>query len=144
MNLATGTATRAALASAAEDLELGGGVSSWNDLTDKPTTFTPATHAHAEYAPVNHTHSGYAATSHTHSEYAPTSHTHAASTLTGTLAIANAPAGSVFYRRESAPGVYAQRGTARTDIMFIWVGTIAATIGGNFALDHDMILLKAS
>jgi hypothetical protein len=24
----------------------GGGVSSWNDLTDKPTTFTPATHTH--------------------------------------------------------------------------------------------------
>jgi len=29
------------------DVEVGGGVSSWNDLTDKPATFTPATHSHA-------------------------------------------------------------------------------------------------
>jgi hypothetical protein len=34
------------VAQAIEELGGGGGVSSWNDLTDKPSTFTPATHTH--------------------------------------------------------------------------------------------------
>lgn len=35
------------VAQAIEELSGGGGVSSWNDLTDKPSTFPPATHTHA-------------------------------------------------------------------------------------------------
>jgi hypothetical protein len=34
------------VAQAIEELGGGGGVSSWNDLTDKPSTFPPATHTH--------------------------------------------------------------------------------------------------
>jgi hypothetical protein len=35
------------VAQAIDELGGGGGVSSWNDLTDKPSTFPPATHTHA-------------------------------------------------------------------------------------------------
>lgn len=34
------------VAQAIEELSGGGGVSSWNDLTDKPSTFPPSTHTH--------------------------------------------------------------------------------------------------
>ena len=47
----------------------GGGVSSWNDLTDKPSTFPPSTHTHAQSDVTGLTTAlaGKAATSHTHS-----------------------------------------------------------------------------
>lgn len=90
----------------------GGGVSSWNDLTDKPSTFPPSTHNHddlyfteteadARFSQLGHTHaysditgkpSTFTPSSHTHlfaditdppATYAPSAHTHAYSDLTG-------------------------------------------------------------
>lgn len=63
----------------------GGGVSSWNDLTDKPATFPPATHTHlwvditdkpATFAPSAHTHPWGDITG-TPATYAPSAHSHA-------------------------------------------------------------------
>ena len=71
----------------------GGGVSSWNDLTDKPSTFPPSTHTHAiadttglEAALDSKQAAGsYAAATHTHD---------AASITSGTIAIARIPTGT--------------------------------------------------
>jgi hypothetical protein len=56
------------VAQAIEELGGGGGVSSWNDLTDKPSTFPPATHTHAiaDTTGLQTALDGKAATSHTH------------------------------------------------------------------------------
>jgi hypothetical protein len=84
------------VAQAIEELGGGGGVSSWNDLTDKPSTFTPATHTHAlsDTSGLQTALNGKAATSHTHAigdttglqtaldGKAATSHTHPLSALT--------------------------------------------------------------
>jgi hypothetical protein len=55
------------VAQAIEELG-GGGVSSWNDLTDKPSIFPPATHTHAiaDTTGLQTALDGKAATSHTH------------------------------------------------------------------------------
>jgi hypothetical protein len=56
------------VAQAIEELGGGGGVSSWNDLTDKPSTFPPATHTHAiaDTTGLQGALDGKATTSHTH------------------------------------------------------------------------------
>jgi hypothetical protein len=122
----------------------GGGVSSWNDLTDKPTTFTPATHTHplsdftqstatsgqvvtwdgtawvpqtpsgiTSYNDLTDKPSTFTPEAHTHAisdttglqaaldgkqavgSYAAATHTHAATDITsGTLAIARIPTGT--------------------------------------------------
>jgi hypothetical protein len=57
----------------------GGGQVAWDDVTGKPTTFTPATHSHdALYAPVVHSHdASYAAIAHNHdADYAALVHDH--------------------------------------------------------------------
>lgn len=96
----TSTSTTAAL-SAAQGKKLKelidsceGGVSSWNDLTDKPSSFTPSSHTHSissitnlqttldGKASTSHTHSGYASSTHTHSGYASSSHSHGISDIT--------------------------------------------------------------
>jgi hypothetical protein len=53
----------------------GGGVSSWNDLTDKPATFPPETHTHtiADTTGLQTALDAKADSSHTHSEYLATS-----------------------------------------------------------------------
>jgi hypothetical protein len=63
----------------------GGGVSSWNDLTDKPSTFPPSTHTHAiaDTTGLETALDGKAATSHTHA---------ATDITTGTLANARTTA----------------------------------------------------
>jgi hypothetical protein len=84
------------VAQAIEELGGGGGVSSWNDLTDKPSTFPPATHTHAiaDTSGLQTALDGKSATSHTHTianvtglqtaldGKAGTSHTHPLSALT--------------------------------------------------------------
>jgi hypothetical protein len=74
----------------------GGGVSSWNDLSDKPATFPPSSHTHAisEVTSLQTSLDGKAATSHSHSisdvtglqtsldAKAASSHTHAISDIT--------------------------------------------------------------
>jgi hypothetical protein len=56
------------VAQAIEELGGGGGVSSWNDLTDKPSTFPPSTHQHtiADTTGLQTALDAKAATSHTH------------------------------------------------------------------------------
>jgi len=56
------------VAQAIEELGGSGGVSSWNDLTDKPTSFPPSTHTHdiADTTGLQTALDGKAATSHTH------------------------------------------------------------------------------
>jgi hypothetical protein len=86
-----------------------GGVTSYNDLTDVPSTFPPATHTHAisEVSTLQTALDGKAASSHTHAiaevtglqtaldGKAPSTHTHAAADITsGTLAIARIPTGT--------------------------------------------------
>jgi hypothetical protein len=53
----------------------GGGVSSWNDLTDKPATFPPETHTHtiADTTGLQTALDAKADSAHTHSEYLATS-----------------------------------------------------------------------
>ncbi|CEQ01750.1 Uncharacterised protein [[Clostridium] sordellii] len=62
------------------EAQLGGGEKvdlSWGVITDKPSTFPPAIHTHAEYANKEHTHTGYATNNHNHdSNYADKVHTH--------------------------------------------------------------------
>lgn len=70
----------------------GGGVSSWNDLTDKPATFTPATHTHAITSVT-----GLQAAlegKQPAGSYAAASHTHAIANVTGLQAALNAAAAS--------------------------------------------------
>jgi hypothetical protein len=73
------------VAQAIEELSGGGGVSSWNDLTDKPSTFPPSTHTHAiaDTTGLETALDGKAATSHTHA---------ATDITTGTLANARTTA----------------------------------------------------
>ena len=84
----------------------GGGVSSWNDLEDKPATFPPSAHAHtiSEVTNLQTSLDGKAATSHSHSisdvtslqtsldGKAATSHTHSSSAITDFNAAASAAA----------------------------------------------------
>jgi hypothetical protein len=109
------------VAQAIEELGGGGGVSSWNDLTDKPSTFPPATHTHplsaltqssattgqvvtwSGTAWVPQTPSGgggggvtsYEDLTDIPSTFPPSTHTHAAADITsGTLALARIPTGT--------------------------------------------------
>jgi hypothetical protein len=106
------------VAQAIEELGGGGGVSSWNDLTDKPSTFPPSTHTHPLSALtqssatsgqvvtwngtawVPQTPSGGGVTSYEDltdipSTFPPSTHTHAAADITsGTLALARIPTGT--------------------------------------------------
>ena len=84
----------------------GGGVSSWNDLEDKPATFPPSSHAHtiSEVTNLQTSLDGKAATSHSHSisdvtslqtsldGKAATSHTHSSAAITDFSAAAAAAA----------------------------------------------------
>jgi hypothetical protein len=78
------------VAQAIEELGGGGGVSSWNDLTDKPSTFPPATHTHAiaDTSGLQTALDGKAATSHTH----PLSALTQSSATTGQVATFNGTA----------------------------------------------------
>jgi hypothetical protein len=106
------------VAQAIEELSGGGGVSSWNELTDKPSTFPPATHTHplseltqssatsgqvvtwSGTAWVPQTPTGGGVTSYNDltdvpSTFPPDAHTHAATEITsGTLALARIPTGT--------------------------------------------------
>lgn len=68
-----------------------GGSVDWDDVQNKPSTFTPSTHNHdAAYADVDHNHSGvYATASHTHSGYSPANPTFVTKTTNYTLTSAD-------------------------------------------------------
>lgn len=130
--------------------ESGSGVSSWNDLTDKPTTFAPAAHTHTT-ANVTGLDTALAAkadaaaTATALAGKAATSHTHSASDLNaGTLSIAHATPGTTIAIRETSPGTYPVRGSTRTDVTVFWYGTQPPTKGGNYMLDHDIWLKIAT
>jgi len=120
-----------------------GGVSSWNDLTDKPATFPPAAHSHT-VANVTGLQSALDAKQPAGS-YASAVHTHSASDLNaGTLSIARATPGTTIAIRETSPGAYPVRGSTRTDVTVFWYGTQPPTKGGNYMLDHDIWLKIAT
>jgi hypothetical protein len=86
------------VAQAIEELGGGGGVSSWNDLTDKPSTFPPATHTHAiaDTTGLQTALDGKAATSHTHALSALTQSsatTGQVATFNGTAWVPQTPSG---------------------------------------------------
>lgn len=64
--------------------------------------------------------------------------------LNGLIPIANAPAGMTVTIKETAPGTYPVRGTARIDITVMWVGGQAPIKGGNYMADHDLWLKAAT
>lgn len=85
----TSTSTTAALSAnmgrELKDLiENNSGVSSWDDIENKPSTFTPSSHTHtiANITNLQSTLDGKASSTHTHSGYASSSHTHSISNIT--------------------------------------------------------------
>lgn len=65
-------------------IENNSGVSSWDDIENKPSTFTPSSHTHtiANITNLQSTLDGKASSTHTHSGYASSSHTHSISNIT--------------------------------------------------------------
>lgn len=95
-----------------------GGVSSWDDLTDKPTTFPPATHTHTDLAAAIATKADASALAAKADTAAVTSALAGKANTSHSHGIADLPAGTVV--RAHYNDGWPARPTSRTDISVEW------------------------